>query len=237
MHTTLENTLINLNALNMYTEPEFVSELLAHKQAPFKTVATLNGEMWLSSKHSPIMNQYLKEADWCVADGKSLQLLMKFKLKRSCALHPGIDIVTSLLKQSQASFYLVGSSEHVITAAIEKIHSTYPQAKISGYHNGFFNEKEEAAIINDIQKKQPDFILVGMGSPRQERFLLKLKKTVQTGVGIGVGGTFDVLAGKYKRAPKLIRRAGFEWAWRGFQDPKRMKRWNFIPKIFLEALR
>ena len=237
MHFQLKKHMFKIENLDFYTKDNIVKELIKLKPTSFKTVATVNGEMLIKGKSDPHIQHYLETADWCLADGKSIQWWISFKARQKCALNTGVDLVLSLLKQPHKTFYLVGSSDPILQRALLTIKNDFPTAHIGGAHNGYINSEEEKKIIEDIILKKPDFVLVGMGSPKQERFLLTLKQILVSGIGIGVGRTFDMLGGKFNRAPKLVRRAGFEWLWRGFQDPKRVTRWGFIPKFILHIIK
>ena len=112
----------------------------------------------------------------------------------------------------------------------------YPGLKIVGVHNGYFDEKEEKKIIQDIKKKAPSILLVGLGAPKQEKWIYDNIRLVGAKVAIGVGGSFDVMAGNVKRAPKIFRRLGLEWFHRLITQPTRWRRMMRLPKFALTVL-
>ena len=107
----------------------------------------------------------------------------------------------------------------------------YPGLKIVGVHNGYFDEKEEKKIIQDIKKKAPSILLVGLGAPKQEKWIYDNIRLVGAKVAIGVGGSFDVMAGNVKRAPKWMQMLAMEWFYRFLMEPKRMFRRYFVDDV------
>jgi N-acetylglucosaminyldiphosphoundecaprenol N-acetyl-beta-D-mannosaminyltransferase len=102
------------------------------------------------------------------------------------------------------------------------------QMPICGYHHGFWREAEWPSIAADIAASKPDIVLVGMGFPRQEYILEQLKNTLPQGIGIGVGGVIDMLAGVQKRAPKWTQKLHIEWLYRALKQPSRLSRLRWI---------
>lgn len=113
----------------------------------------------------------------------------------------------------------------------------YPGLKIVGGHNGYFDAEEEKKIIADIKRLSPSILLVGLGAPKQEKWIYEHLEEVGAKVAIGVGGSFDVMAGNVKRAPKLFRKLGLEWFYRLITQPTRWRRMMRLPKFALTVLR
>lgn len=137
----------------------------------------------------------------------------------------GIDISWELLRignEQKKSIYLLGAKEEVITLVVKKIKQDYPNLKILGYSNGYVEDKDK--ILEDIKKKEPDIALVALGIPAQEKLIYKHIKDFKKGIFIGVGGSFDVISGTKKRAPKLFQKLNLEWFYRLIKEPKRIKR-------------
>ncbi len=137
----------------------------------------------------------------------------------------GIDISWELLRignEQKKSIYLLGAKEEVITLVVKKIKQDYPNVKILGYSNGYVEDKDK--ILEDIKKKEPDIVLVALGIPAQEKLIYKHIKDFKKGIFIGVGGSFDVISGTKKRAPKLFQKLNLEWFYRLIKEPKRIKR-------------
>ena len=149
----------------------------------------------------------------------------------------GIDIATYLLKklnENKKSLYLFGAKEEVIDVLVTKIKQEYPHIKIMGYTNGYVKDKDK--VFKEIIKLKPDVCLVALGIPMQEELIYKYINQFKKGIFVGVGGSFDVLSGTKKRAPKFFIKLNLEWLYRIIKEPKRIKRfWNnnvkFIFKI------
>ena len=140
----------------------------------------------------------------------------------------GIEICEYLLKlanEQELSLYLFGAKEEVLEKLTEKIKKDYPKIKLLGATSGYVDDKDK--IMNEIIKKSPDICLVALGIPLQEKLIAKNINKAKKGIFIGVGGSFDVLSGTKKRAPKLFIKLNLEWLYRIITEPKRLKRfWN-----------
>ena len=140
----------------------------------------------------------------------------------------GIDIAEYLLNvanENSYSIYLFGAKEEVINLLVDKIKSEYQNIKILGYKNGYVEDKDKA--MNEIINLKPDICMVALGIPLQEKLIYKYFDKVKKGIYIGVGGSFDVLSGSKKRAPKIFIKLNLEWLYRIVKEPKRIKRfWN-----------
>lgn len=140
----------------------------------------------------------------------------------------GIDIADYLLKlanKNKYSIYLYGAKEKVIESLISKIKKEYNNISIVGYSNGYVENKDK--VMEEILKLKPDICMVALGIPHQEKIIYKYINKFKKGIFIGVGGSFDVLSGYKKRAPKIFIKLNIEWLYRIIKEPKRLKRfWN-----------
>ncbi len=118
--------------------------------------------------------------------------------------------------------YLFGAKPVVLARAIKKIRNDYPNIRLAGWRDGYFKPEDEAEIVAAIRRSQADCLLVGISSPIKEYFLNKYRDELMVPVQLGVGGTFDVIAGKVRRAPVWMQRAGLEWMFRFLQEPRRL---------------
>jgi N-acetylglucosaminyldiphosphoundecaprenol N-acetyl-beta-D-mannosaminyltransferase len=151
----------------------------------------------------------------------------------------GIEVMESIIQrcaEKGQGIYLVGAKEEVVAACAEKLKSKYPGLKIAGWHNGYFEIDNCSEIISDIKEKNPKAIFVAMGSPRQDRFILKYMDQLPCRIFMGVGGSFDVLSGNIQRAPKWMINIGMEWLYRVSKEPWRLKRLSSIPKFLTAVL-
>ncbi len=149
---------------------------------------------------------------------------------------PGIEIAERLLEYGdkyRKSIYLFGAKKEVLETLKNNIEAKYPNIKLLGMCDGYVKDKEEE--YKKIIKLNPDIVLVALGIPAQEKLIYKYLQEFQTGIFVGVGGSFDVLSGMKKRAPKIFQKLNIEWLYRILKEPKRIKRfYNNNIKFILE---
>lgn len=199
-------------------------------------VITANAETFMFAKKDKTMNEIiLNKNNLVVADGISILMgAKKLKLEVPTKI-TGVEMMENLLINSKHNkVYLLGSKKEVLTKLVDKINSIYPNVSLVGYHDGY--NYDETKVINKIIKTKPDFIFIALGIPKQEKLINKIIDKVNKGVFIGVGGSFDVISGVKKRAPKIIRKLNLEWLYRIIKEPKRIKRFyqnniKFLIKI------
>lgn len=139
----------------------------------------------------------------------------------------GVDIMLELFALCARGGYrpyLLGAEQSVLEAVAARLQKEHPGLVIAGMRNGYFKPEEEEAIVADINRSGSDCLFVAMPTPRKERFLKKYRATLQPSFVMGVGGSFDVYAGKVARAPRLVQALGMEWLFRLLQEPKRLWR-------------
>ena len=129
-----------------------------------------------------------------------------------------LKIIERLCPQGK-KFYLIGSTQEVIDIVVNKLKRQFPQICIEGYRNGFFRSNEEREqLLNDIAEKKPDVVFVAMGSPLQELFMAKMQTVNPGAIYQGLGGSFNVYAGHFKRAPQWFIKHNLEGVYRTFAD-------------------
>ena len=149
-----------------------------------------------------------------------------FKLKeRVC----GSDVMPALCRKiadSEQSVFILGGPPGAGDLAAKKLKAKYPGLKISGVYSpkfGFENDKHELEYINSmLNKLQPNVVFVGLGSPKQENWIFKHGRHLKVGVLLAIGASIEFEAGTVKRAPKAMQKAGFEWLYRAWTEPKRL---------------
>ncbi len=138
----------------------------------------------------------------------------------------GIDLFHGLLALSARRgfpVYLLGATEEVVMSAAVNLQMVYPDLKIAGHHHGYFWD-DEVAVVERIRASGARLLFVAITSPQKENFIARWKGALGVDFVMGVGGTFDVVAGKVKRAPLWMQRSGLEWLYRVMQEPRRMWR-------------
>ena len=138
------------------------------------------------------------------------------------------------MNQEQKKLYLFGAKKEVVTQLVKKVKKDYPNIIISGYNDGYVEDKD--SVFDEIANIQPDVVLVALGIPAQEMLIAKHYNRFKKGVFIGVGGSFDVLSGMKKRAPKIFIKLNLEWLYRILKEPNRFGRFyrsnvKFISEI------
>ena len=113
----------------------------------------------------------------------------------------------------------------------------YPKAQIRGWRHGYFNSDEEDTIIDSINESGADILLVGLGAPKQEKWIHKNAHRLNCKVAMGIGGSIDVLAGTATLAPEFMRRAGLEWLFRLVKEPRRLPRMMDLPRFILLSVK
>jgi N-acetylglucosaminyldiphosphoundecaprenol N-acetyl-beta-D-mannosaminyltransferase len=137
----------------------------------------------------------------------------------------GVDLMERLLSVcAEEGFrpYFLGASQEVVVCAVAEAKRRWPRLTFAGYHNGYFQPMNEPAVVSAIQESKADCLFVGMPTPHKERFLNRHRTVLGVPFIMGVGGGFDVFAGKTARAPVVLQRAGLEWLFRIYQEPRRM---------------
>jgi len=136
----------------------------------------------------------------------------------------GVDLFTNLIARSEKEgfpVFLLGARDEVVTKVAERLQCDHPDLKLAGYHHGYFWDDEEA-VVNKIRESGARMLFVAITSPRKENFINRWQDRLGVDFVMGVGGTFDVVAGKVQRAPLWMQRWGLEWLYRVIQEPGRM---------------
>jgi N-acetylglucosaminyldiphosphoundecaprenol N-acetyl-beta-D-mannosaminyltransferase len=139
----------------------------------------------------------------------------------------GVDMMFQLFELCEQRGYkpfLLGAEQIVLDAVATRLAKDHPRVVIAGSQNGYFKPEDEAGIVEAINASGADCLLVAMPTPRKERFIKRYRSDLKANFVMGVGGSFDVYAGKVARAPKVIQAIGFEWLFRVAQEPKRLWR-------------
>jgi len=225
------------------TEKELLEKIINFiNEKRFHLIVTINSENATKALENKIFLDVIKNADLVIPDGIGIIFASKILGDKLPERIPGIDLSYKLLEISNEKGYkivLIGGKEGVAEGAKENLKKIFPNLNIAMTYNGYFNEDEEKKIVEEIQKIEPDILLVGMGSEKQEIWIWNNREKFKNiGVCIGVGGTLDIWAGKKKRAPKLVQKLGLEWLYRVIIEPKRifrvLKIFNFLNKLFIE---
>lgn len=202
------------------------------EESGFHLVATANAEMIMQAKHHRGLAQILHEADLVVPDGAGALWAAEQQGEAFPERVTGCDLAVQIFKKSATMglpIYCLGAAPGVVEKAMAEMEGQFGSLRVVGYHSGFFDEEEEGRIIKDIEEKGAKVVLVAMGVPKQEEWLSTKLRHLDKVVGIGIGGTFDILAGHIDRAPKWMQKNRLEWLYRLMKQPSRAKRMLALP--------
>lgn len=201
-------------------------EVIIQNKVPMQHVVINASKINLMEKDATL-SEIINASPLINADGASILLAGKLLGKPLVERVTGIDLFMELLvlcEEKGYRPYFFGATQEVIEEMIQIVKKNYPKLRIAGYRNGYFKENASLTITRDIKKTKADVLFVAFSSPQKEYWIHKNLTDLSVPFVMGVGGSFDVLAGKTKRAPIIWQKVGMEWAYRFIQEPKRMAR-------------
>ena len=201
-------------------------------------IITANPETIMLKRKDNHLESALSKADMVVADGIGIVWAAKILGEYLPGRIPGIDLARLLLQQAGREgwrVYFLGGKPGVAKEAAKKMKEIIPGLSIAGVRHGYFTEQEEEEIIGEIIETNTDLLLVGMGMPRQEKWILNNIDQLSGKTVLGIGGSLDVFSGKVKRAPELFQRLNLEWLYRICSQPARLSRAVLLPLFVLEV--
>lgn len=199
-------------------------------------IITANPETFIYGNNNPNFSKILLNKDTTlIPDGISIVKGAKALNYPIVERITGIDLVNHLLEICEKENYklsLLGAREEVLNKLVKVIKEKYPHIKLGTCMNGYTDDKDK--FFEKAKKESPDICLVALGIPFQETIIYKHFNEFKKGIFIGVGGSFDVLSGFKKRAPKIFQKLNIEWLYRIIKEPKRLKRFykNNIQFVF-----
>ncbi|HWH68532.1 MAG TPA: WecB/TagA/CpsF family glycosyltransferase, partial [Candidatus Sulfotelmatobacter sp.] len=166
----------------------------------------------------PEFASIINGADLVIPDG--IGVLMASRMlgdpvpEKVAGVELSTNLVEAMSRRNRGSVYLVGARPEVVAEAARRLKERFPGITIAGFQHGYFKPEEEPGIIAAIRSARPDFLVVGMGMPRQEKWLHQHLEELGAKVSIGAGGTIDVWAGAAPRAPEWMIKSNLEWLFR-----------------------
>ena len=195
----------------------------------------INASKVVKMQSDKVLMESVINSDIINADGMSVVWAARFlgyKIKERVA---GIDLMENLVRlahEKSYSCFFLGAKQEVLEKLVRDYSDKYSKNVIAGFRNGYFYEKDEKEIIKKIKESNSNFLFVAITSPKKEIFLNKYKHEFKNiNLIMGVGGSFDVISGKVKRAPLFMQKIGLEWFYRFAQEPARMWRRYLIGNI------
>lgn len=228
---------VNVNSLTMAEAVETVKNFI--EKGERRLIATANAEMIMRATYDVELKTILNAADLVVPDGAGTVWAAGYLGHPMPERVAGYDLSQELMRLAPSKkykLYFFGSAPGVADLAKAKAEKWYPGIDIVGTRNGYFSAEDEQSIIADIKAKRPDILLVALGVPKQEKWLYAHLDELNVPVSIGVGGSFDVMAGVMKRAPLWMQKAKLEWLYRGLKQPSRIGRLMALPKFVFKVM-
>jgi len=207
---------------------QFIEEGAPHQ------VVTPDSSALVRAQHDQELMRILQSADLVTPDGAGLVWMAKVMGLPLWERVSGIDLmdhICELAAEKGYSIYLLGAAPGVAAQAAERLQERHPGLTVRGIMHGFFAEEEEPNVVRDIAAAKPDILFVALGVPKQEKWIRRHLDELSVPVAIGVGGSFDVISGRLKRAPLWVQRWGLEWLWRAAREPSRLPRLLALPKF------
>ena len=202
-------------------------------------IITANAEIIYQGLENKKLSRTLNKADLVTADGAGVVWATGYLGEPLVERVTGIDLLHKICAEAQKKgwkLYFLGAAPGVAEKAVLKVLELYPSTLIVGYENGYFSPEEEPKIIENIKKTKPDILFVAMGAPKQEFWIREHLQELEVPVCMGVGGSFDVLAGNAERAPEWMQKRNLEWLFRLYKEPHRWRRMLALPKFVLKVV-
>ncbi len=228
---------VPVSKLNMEQTVHYLSEAVRAKRP--HQVVTMNPIILMTGFENPDYMRMLQQADLGVPDGGGFFGAASRVGKPVAERVAGFDLVQELCKVGAGegwSVYLLGATQEVIEAARDQLVARYPGLRVAGIRNGYFGPEEDEAVVTEIAAAKPDLLLVGRSVYTQDPWIANYRDRLNVPVMIGVGGSFDVMSGRLKRAPRILQSLKLEWLYRLMQEPARWRRMLVLPKFALQVM-
>ncbi|MDN2662788.1 WecB/TagA/CpsF family glycosyltransferase [Psychromonas sp. 14N.309.X.WAT.B.A12] len=229
---------IDIHPLKMSQTLDVVHECITSRQSLH--IGMLNAAKIVNMQKNPALRESVTSSNLILADGSAVVTASKVLNKRLPERVAGIDLMYGIMERGNKSGYRVfclGATEAVSEEIERQITKHYPGLVIAGRQNGYFSDEQQQQVAENIAQAKADVLFVAITSPKKEQFMAKWGEVMRVPVVHGVGGSFDVFAGKVKRAPLIWQKMGMEWFYRVLQEPKRLwKRYLITNTLFIWML-
>jgi N-acetylglucosaminyldiphosphoundecaprenol N-acetyl-beta-D-mannosaminyltransferase len=229
---------VKVSKLNLQDTAELLAQAVANRQTT--QVITANPIMLMTALEQPEYMAMMRRADLVVPDGTGVVWAARHIGEPVAEKVAGIDLMHQLLARGEKAgwrVFLLGTSPETIQITADKLRSLYPKLQLVGVRNGYFQADQDEEVIRQIRDAAPDLLFVGRAADTQEPWIDRYRSELQVPVMMGIGGSFDVIAGKLKRAPNIFIRLRLEWLYRLIQEPWRYKRMLLLPKFVVKVIR
>jgi len=204
-----------------------------------QSVLAVNPEKVIAAQEDKDILRSLQRAGLLIPDGIGVVFAVRLLTGKQIKRVPGSELMPAICERAAKKGYrifLYGAAPEVNESAVQVLKTRYPGLQIAGNQHGYLEEEDMPALIQAINDSRADVLFVALGSPRQETWMTRYMSQLDVKVCQGVGGTFDVLAGRVKRAPVIFRKLHLEWFYRLVSQPKRLLRQTALPKFFVQVV-
>ena len=225
---------IRVDDVDMVQALCFVERLVSERR--FGQIITLNAEILYLAQKNAALKSVIENAAMVTPDGSGILWASRTLGQPLKERVTGIDLMQEICRQARYNgwkIFLLGGAPGVAETAATNMKQALEGIRIVGTQHGYFQPQEGAAVVDAINAAKPDILFAGMGAPKQEFWLASHQAELNVPVLVGVGGSFDVVAGNVRRAPAFFQRIGMEWFWRLCLEPKRLKRVLVLPRFML----
>ena len=224
--------------IDLLTRAETIARVrdAIHQKKRLHHVA-LNVAKLVNMRRNPDLAADVRSSDLIGVDGMGIVLAARILGLCAGERIAGIDLmdgVLALCAEEGHRPYFLGATRSVVCAAAAAACKRHPALKFAGIRDGYFEAREERHVVAEIHSSHADCLFVGMPTPRKEKFLAAYRDQLGAPFIMGVGGSFDILAGRVQRAPLRLQRLGLEWLFRIYQEPRRMW-WRYAKTNFIFA--
>lgn len=227
--------------VDTYQPDEFLKRIEKDLQGVrIKSVIAVNAEKIMHARKDPELLSILKESDFLIPDGFGPIVGLKLEYGIKILRTSGVMLMKMLLdlaEKKDIKIFIFGSKHEAIEEASKNIRKKHPALRIVGTQHGYIPSEEYRALIERINRSGADILFVGLGSPKQEKWIHKYKNQLNVKFCMGIGGSLDVIADKVPLAPAWISRIYLEWIYRLVREPKRLHRQKVIPVFILSMLK
>lgn len=189
------------------------------------TVVTANAAILCMMRRDPELRDACRRGDLVVPDGMPVVWTSRLAGIPFPERVAGVDLMIRLLEaasEQRLRVYFLGARREVVADLARRCEREHPGLVLAGFRDGYFGPADHAGIVEDIRRKAPHMLFVGMPTPFKETWCERHRAALDVPVIMGVGGSFDVLAGYVRRAPRFLQSAGLEWSWRLAMEPRKM---------------
>ncbi len=239
MRETVKILGVEIDNVTLDEAADRTKKLVQNSNKSCELVVAPNVEFIMAAQKDKMFFDILRTAKLATPDSFGVEIAAKLQKKPLKQRIPGQAYFRKILEVGQKegwTFYFLGGKDDTVSKAIQNIKKIYPQIKVVGSHEGFFEKSSEETVIEEINRLKPNVLFVAMGAPTQEKWIYAHQKELKVDIAAGQGGTFDYEAGNVKRAPKWMQKIGLEWLWRLILQPRRITRMIVLPIYLLKII-